>query len=73
MKQKIKDHVNLIRDSSTNFIVNTDSSEYSSYIERRKAKNKEHERIGQLESDFDTIKNEIGEIKSLLKELVIGN
>jgi hypothetical protein len=52
----------LFRDSTTNAIINTNTSGYDSYISRRKFQENEKERLDNLES-------EIGEIKSLLKAL----
>ena len=52
----------LFRDTKSNAIINTNSSDYNSYISRKKFQQGEKERLDNLES-------EIGEIKSLLKAL----
>ena len=52
----------LFRDSKSNAIINTNSSDYNSYISRKKFQQNEHDILNHLES-------EIGEIKSLLKAL----
>ncbi len=52
----------LFRDTKSNAIINTNSSDYNSYISRKKFQQNEHDRLNQIES-------EIGEIKSLLKAL----
>ena len=52
----------LFRDSKSNAIINTNSSDYNSYISRKKFQQNEHDKLNLLES-------EIGEIKSLLKAL----
>ena len=52
----------LFRDSKSNAIINTNSSDYNSYISRKKFQQNEHDTLNHLES-------EIGEIKSLLKAL----
>ena len=69
---KVKDHSNLVRDPSTNCIINTSQSDYDQYLARRKQKRGEHERVEIMEQDLSDLKSEIGEIKSLLKELVNG-
>ena len=69
---RVKDHSNLVRDPSTNFIINTSQSDYDQYLARRKQKRGEHERVEIMEQDLSDLKSEIGEIKSLLKELVNG-
>ena len=70
---KVKNHDNLIRDSKSNFIVNTNKSEYDEYIARRDAAEKEKKKSSNMEDDLANLKGEINEIKSLLKELVNGN
>ena len=52
----------LFRDTQSNAIINTNSSDYNSYISRKQFQQSEKERLDSLES-------EIGEIKSLLKAL----
>lgn len=64
---KIKEHPNLYRDSETNIIVNNNIKDYNEYISRKKAKSKKME---ELESDIKNLKDDISEIKGLLKSLV---
>ena len=59
----------LFRDSTTKAIINDNKLEYDSYLSRKKFQEKERDRIGDLENDFDSIKGELNEIKSLLKGL----
>ena len=70
---QVKDHENLVRDPSSNGIINTNKSDYDEYIARREAANKEKEKSSNMEEDLANLKGEINEIKSLLKELVHGN
>ena len=70
---KVKNHENLIRDSKSNFIVNTNKSEYDEYIARRKQKQNEKNKIENLERDISTLRNELTEIKDMLRSLVNGN
>ena len=69
---RVKDHSNLVRDPSTNFIINTSQSDYDQYLARRKQKRSEDERVDTIEQAHSDLKCEINEIKSLLKELVNG-
>ena len=69
---RVKDHSNLVRDPSTNCIINTSQSDYVQYLAHRKQKRSEHERVDTMEQDLSDLKGEINEIKSLLKELVNG-
>ena len=70
---KVKDHQNLIRDPTSNGIMNTNRSEYDEYIARRDAAEKSKNAELTMKEDLDNLKGEINEIKSLLKELVHGN
>ena len=70
---KVEGHNNLVRDTSTNGIINTDKTGYRSYIELRKVKNKNLNRIDKIESDLNSLKNDINDIKSLLLNLSKNN
>ena len=63
----------LVRDNNTNQIINTNESEYQQYITRRQKRRSEKEKTLTVEQDLANLKSELGEIKSLLKELVNGN
>ena len=63
---QVKDHENLVRDPSSNGIINTNKSDYDEYIARREAANKEKEKSSNMEEDLANLKGEINEIKSLL-------
>ena len=62
----------LVRDPKTNQIINTNSSAYGQYISQRKRRKLEKEKSLSVEQDLASLKNEMNEIKSLLKELVNG-
>lgn len=70
---KVKGHDNLIRDPRTNSIINTNTSEYKEYISRKNVKNQESQKIQTLETEVDNIKNDLQEIKLLLRSLVNGS
>lgn len=70
---KVKNHDNLIRNSKSNFIINTNKSEYDEYVARRKQKQNEKNKVENLERDLSTLRNEITEIKDMLRSLVNGN
>ena len=55
---KVKDHLNLVRDPKTNAILNTNKNEYDEYMKRRNKKLSESQRVGELESDIEMIKND---------------
>jgi len=70
---KIEGHSYLKRDLKTNSIVNTNMSEYKEYVSRRKLKGEENEKIQNLEEEVASIKGDLDEIKSLLKEIIHGS
>ena len=70
---KVKNQPNLMRDPSSNAILNDNQSGYDEYIARRDAANKLKEKSLNVEEDVANLKSELSEIKSLLKELVNGN
>jgi hypothetical protein len=68
-KLKVENHPNLYRDPDTNMIINSDSSSYQSYINLKKNKETERKRIEKLEGDISKVKDDLGEIKNLLRRL----
>ena len=66
----VKGHVDLLRNSETGAIVNTNDLDYEKYMSRRDAKKAEVQHSENIEQDLANLKNEINEIKSLHKELV---
>lgn len=69
---KVEGHSSLLRDPKTNSIVNNNVKEYNEYIARRKSKDEENQKIQNLEDDLSILKDDIGEIKSLLREMLNG-
>ena len=70
---QVKDHENLVRDPSSNGIINTNVGEYEEYLSLRETANDKNDSEVSMKQDLDSLKGEINEIKSLLKELVRGN
>ena len=68
----IEGHKDLARDPHTGTIVNVNSLDYQHYVSSRNAKELKNERVDSMEQDLANLKGEIGEIKTLLKELVNG-
>lgn len=65
MDLKVKNYENLIRDSVTGAIINIDEEENIKYRKRKLDKLREK----QKEKEFQTLKNEVKMMKSLLLEL----
>ena len=67
---RVKGHSDLIRDPMTNAIINTNKSKYEEYISRRNIKKNETQKVQDLEDELSCIKDDLNEIKSLLKEII---
>ena len=63
---KVEGEQSLFRDKNTGAILNTDSAGYAQYMRMKQRKQTERE-------ELDTIKSDIEEIKSLLRELANGS
>ena len=70
---KVKDNEHLIRDPNSNCIVNTNKAEYDEYLTRRKLKKSEKNKVENIERDISTLRDEITEIKDMLRSLVNDN
>ena len=69
---KIEGHPNLIKDENSNAILNTNYSEYDNYIQSRAKRKQKTDRIDNMEDDLKSLKDDINEIKTLLKALSNG-
>ena len=66
---RVKGHSDLIRDPLTNAIINTNKNAHEEYISRRQQKQKESNKMETLESEVASLKDDLNEIKSLLRRL----
>lgn len=69
----IEGHSDLARDPSTNSIVNVNKLEYEQYLARRSVKVEKSQKVQSIEEEVASMKDDINEIKSLLKELLNGS
>ena len=68
----VKGHTDLIRDNSTRAILSNDSNQYDNYLQRRAQRQQGKDRIDNMENDLKSLKDDINEIKTLLKALSNG-
>ena len=68
----VKGHTDLVRDNSTRAIVSNDSSQYNNYLQRRAQRQQGKDRIDNMENDLKSLKDDINEIKTLLRALSNG-
>lgn len=70
---KVEGHSNLVRDEKTKAVLNTNMGDYDQYIKLKKIKENDNKKIEDLETDMSNIKNDLDEIKSLLRNLLNGS
>ena len=69
---KVEGYTSLVRDVSSNGIVNTNVSEYETYMKRIRMRNEQGDQIRSAVKEINNLKAELREIKGLIKELVNG-
>jgi uncharacterized protein YhaN len=70
MRKVIEQDRSFIKDTSTQAIVNSDRKGYFAYMQRVTQKNKESDKLREMIRDINTLKNELREIKDLIKGVV---
>ena len=65
---KVQGYNSLVRDTKTNAIVNTSTSEYTIYMQRVKAREKQGDQIRNCVKEINSLKSELREIKELIKK-----
>ena len=70
MKLKVEGHESLARDIRSNAIVNTSKSEYTIYMNRIISREQQGDQIRNTIKEINVLKQELFEIKSLLKEVL---
>tara|TARA_B100001939_G_C16535454_1_gene443953 strand:+ start:156 stop:380 length:225 start_codon:yes stop_codon:yes gene_type:complete len=70
---QVKGYSHLVREVSSGGIVNTDVSEYQTYMKRIKMRNEQGDQIRSAVKEINNLKSELREIKGLIKELVNGS
>jgi len=66
---KVEAQDSLVRDMSSNAIVNNNKSDYDNFLRISEQKYKEKKEFEKLKNDVDGIKDDLDEIKSLLKSM----
>ena len=68
-QSKVEGYSNLIRDEETKAIINTSMTDYNNYIMQKKLKEKEAQKINSIEKEVSNIKDDLNEIKNLLRRM----
>jgi|TARA_R110000803_G_scaffold36101_1_gene77745 hypothetical protein len=72
MKVKVDGHPNLVRDTRSQAIINTDSSAYARYMARKAKQQDKDDEVRAVIRDVNVLKNELREIKNLIIGLKDG-
>ena len=67
-KLRVEGHESLVRDTISNAVINSSSSEYTIYMERVKAREKQGDQIRNVVKEINNLKSELREIKDLIKD-----
>jgi hypothetical protein len=70
MKIKVEGHDSLARDIRSNAIVNTSKNEYQIYMNRIRSREQQSDEIRNTIKEINVLKQELFEIKNLLKEVI---
>jgi len=70
MKIKVEGHSSLERDIRSYAIVNTNKNEYQIYMNRVKSREQQGDQIRNTIKEINILKQELFEIKELLKEVI---
>ena len=65
---KVEGHENLVRDTSSNAVINSSKSEYRIYMARHRARNKQSDELRNACKEINNLKAELREIKTLIIE-----
>ncbi len=67
---KVKSEDSLVRDVDSNAIVNQNKDEFDKFIELSQRKYEEKRKFDNMRSDLDSLKQDMNEIKTLLKNIM---
>ena len=68
-KVRVEGHTGLVRDTNSNAIVNVSKSDYQLYMSRYTAREKQSDILRDTVKEINTLKQELFEIKRLIKEI----
>ena len=67
---KVKSEDSLVRDVDSNAIVNQNKNEFDKFLELSQRKYQEKKKFDDMRSDLDSLKEDMNEIKTLLKNIM---
>ena len=63
---KVEGFENIVRDTSSNAIISNNKTEYQIYMQRRKARENQADKLRDVCKEINTLKTELREIKNLI-------
>ena len=67
---KVESDKSLVRDVDSNAIINNDKSEFDKFIKLSEKKYAEKKKFDNMRSDLDSLKQDMDEIKTLLRNIM---
>ena len=67
---KVKSENSLVRDIDSNAIVNQNKNEFDKFLELSRRKYEEKRKFDDMRSDLDSLKQDMDEIKTLLRNIM---
>ena len=67
---KVKSDISLVRDTDSNAIVNQNKSEFDKFMKLSQKKYEEKRKFDNMRSDLDSLKQDMDEIKTLLRNIM---
>ena len=67
---KVEGHNNLVRDTVSNAVINSSTSEYKIYMARYRSREQQSDELRNACKEINTLKAELKEIKSLIKKVI---
>ena len=67
---KVKSEDSLVRDVNSNAIVNQNKNEFDKFLELSRRKYEEKRKFDDMRSDLDSLKQDMDEIKTLLRNIM---
>ena len=69
-KLKVEGHENLVRDTVSNAVINSSTSEYRIYMAKYRAREQQSDELRNACKEINTLKTELREIKSLITKVL---
>ena len=67
-KLRVEGHENLVRDTTSNAVINSSTSEYKIYMSKYRAREKQSDELRNACKEINNLKAELREIKTLIIE-----